>query len=156
MTRKIFIPSPRMRRVIHHYEYYTFGQNEGVKHINFYPSFVTGLTFLFYQGKRIYIKNETFEKAYLPEKFLIPPTTIPTINYQIENLSVFRVVLQPGVFHTIFDQPLYPYHNNMVELDYMIDKAIKYLYEEMQEAFSVENWIGILKDMYLKNWIQEQ
>lgn len=141
----IILPSSSLRSIIHHYEWQEVGLHTDHRELPIYPNLATGFLFMFYQGDQVRVSNALVKDKKVPPTFLIPPTSIPTINYSFKSLKALRCLFCPGAMSLLFQFPMNIFQNGFIELSVEIDKELKFLHEEMAEKADTHRCIALFE-----------
>lgn len=152
MQSTILFPSPHLSSVILCYEFYDIRDNLGsdFQIVNL-PGFYAGLIFLFYRKKPLIAINKNLKgNLELPPNTIIPPTRLPTYNYQIQDLSLIRVIGYPGFMSRLYDIPAYVVENEIIDSANDLDRELHFLYEQLAEAHNPYVQVQYIETYLLK------
>jgi AraC-like DNA-binding protein len=150
MNHQIRLPSPTLRALIHHYEFFEFGPTVPEDGHLSLPSFANGLLFFFYRDLPVLINNEQQKNKSLPSVGIVPPIIFPTHNYRARDLKAIRVIFQPGKFADIFDFPLKACRNSPNIISRKLERELRSIYQQLDDCQSPDRQIENIEGYLLK------
>lgn len=142
-------PDRSLAHLIHHYEWLEIHSHDQADPFLYFPSFRTGLLFLFYQGKPVLVGNKEVGSAELFSTTMLPPQTLVTQIDQVGSLRALLVIFQPGGLYHLFGKHMRKFQNRVVDTSSELDPSFSGLYERLREVDSFSARV-ILLDTYLK------
>lgn len=146
-----YSPSARLASIVQRYEILNLDKQSSGQTMIFLPGFDCGLLFLFYENKSpLRIESEVLERVTIPKCTLVPTLSVPNYNFIGDFLRGIRVIFQPGIFHCLYNVPLAPFVDRMVELDYVVDKRLSDLQERLMATDSIQQRLTYIEQYLLQ------
>lgn len=143
-------PAPKLRNLVHHYEVFDLKGRFPEEGLTIFPSLTIGLLFAFYRKQRVKVRNEYFGELDMYPTTLVPPTDKVAHNYDLEDLSVLRVVFVPGALSQLYEVPIKLFTNKLLEFPTVLDPELVFLHERMQERNTPSARIDLFEDYVVK------
>lgn len=150
LHNEFILPSPALRQVINHYEVFELKGAMTDGGVQLFPSLTVGLLFTFSAAKPIGVLSPCFEEEQLYDVVFVSPTTKVAYNYGFEDVSVLRVIFQPGMFAQAFGTPVRPFTNNLIDAAYSVDKELSSLRMQMGAQEGARAKIKVFEAYLLK------
>lgn len=149
----IRFPRKELAHIIHHFEWFEIPPATSLKNVIGLPSFAIAITLFFYRRERMIVSSGLFSEFLTPEIGFVPPVTSYFTQRNISDCTVFRIILQPGMFQHIFGLSLAPFRNQNIDPAYAIEASIHSMYENTLKDHSLTNCIAVAEAYFLRKRI---
>ena len=145
----IYPESEQIKKIVHHYEWYKF-ENTIPESYVFYPSFVTGLRFVFSNSGSLLASNNDYKNIPIGDCSFMSPSTQPVRISNMLNQEVIRVVFQIGGMHQVYGINMYRHQNTFSSGVAELDRDLETVYKEMKHQGYLRKKIALFEDYLLK------